>query len=132
MARIVIAVFVTATSLFVISQVFARPQYKEVFESGYRLGNPQTKERRSLAEKVRVARCNVCHVPDEKKTVRNIYGDDLAGRLPRFDAMAWKDERKVPALRRQVWDAMLNAEATKRKNGYTFGDYIRAGHLPSE
>lgn len=77
------------------------------------------------------AKCNVCHVEGEKKTVRNAYGEALhdAG----LDKKKYPKERvesEAEAVGKEITAAFDKAEAAKSPSGKTFGELIKAGKLP--
>ncbi len=77
------------------------------------------------------AKCNVCHVEGEKKSVRNEFGEALhdAG-LDKKNYPKERVESEADAVNKEIQAAFDKVEAKKSAGGMTFGDLIKAGKLP--
>lgn len=75
------------------------------------------------------AKCNICHVEGEKKTVRNDYGEALK-KAGLDKATFTADLQKMPAGAQQAQTILEKVAGEKGKSGQTFGDLIKAGKVP--
>ena len=84
--------------------------------------------------------CNLCHVKDEKKNVRNAYGKELAkliegdanDRLKTAQKEGGADGRKaeLEKVMEEVEKAFKELEEMKKENSdTTYGDVIKSGKL---
>ena len=84
--------------------------------------------------------CNLCHVKDEKKNVRNAYGKELAeliegdasDRLKAAQEAGGSDGRKaeLEVVLKELDEAFKKVEETKKKDSdTTYGDVIKSGKL---
>ena len=75
------------------------------------------------------AKCNICHVNGEKKTVRNEYGTTISKlvKAKELKPIAKSDPAKFEAAMNEAFE---KAAAAKAKDGKTFGEKIKAGQLP--
>lgn len=106
-----------------VSSADAIPPFWKEFESQFVAVNPNPK----FVETATAAKCNVCHVKDQKKTERNAFGQQLSQLLDKK-----KDKANIAKIR-----AALAFVATIRpnpddENGATFGALIAGGSLPGD
>jgi hypothetical protein len=119
------SLFALAVVLAAASAAQARPPFFEKFKDLY--AGPESPQ--GFADKVAQTKCNVCHIPDKNKKMKNSYGEalqkaglnkDLAKGLTNKDAQAIKAAE----------DAFKKVEAQKSPDGPTYGDLFKAGKLP--
>jgi hypothetical protein len=104
--------------------------FRKEFEEYYKVNEPQTDAQKALAERAKIAKCNICHVDGEEKKVRNAYGAELDKLLDKenFGATRRKDEpEKVQA---EIREALDKVAAEKGPTDETYGERIEAGQLP--
>jgi hypothetical protein len=98
--------------------------FKDEFDKKYNIKTPANDAEKSLAEKVSVAKCNVCHVGASKKK-RNAFGEALDQYLDK------KTDAKDVA---KIQESLAKVEAEHSVKGDdkspTFGDLIKQGKLP--
>ena len=90
-----------------------RPKYAKTFLTTYEkefAGNPES------------TKCVVCHLPGDKKSLRNNYGDAVAESLRMRNV---EDQEVVKQALRETEPKPSAIE------GKTFGDLIREGRLPA-
>ena len=75
-------------AMFFAKTAQARPEYKKAIDKL----SASTDAEKELQAKVKADKCNACHVPEEKKTVRNEYGIKLAKKLPKYNKAKWKED----------------------------------------
>jgi hypothetical protein len=75
------------------------------------------------------AKCNVCHVNGEKKSVRNEYGAAIGkvAKAKELKPLAKSDPKK---FEEELNAAFAKVADVKAKDGKTFGEKIKAGELP--
>lgn len=123
-----LAVFglVAGALLAQIDSAHAIDPFKKAFDAKYVKASPSTPEEKALAEAVKQAKCNVCHVGVKKKD-KNAYGIALDELLDRkTDA---KDMDKINDALEKV--AAMKSDP-KNDASPTFGELISQGKLPSE
>jgi hypothetical protein len=100
-------------------------QFRDEFKAKYVKTDSREPKAVSLREAVEQARCNVCHVGDDKEH-RNAYGKALAKLLNRkTDA---KNKEKIRQALERV--AGMKSDPNNPKSP-TFGELIRQGRLPA-
>jgi len=88
----------------------------------------ETYEKSPAYDAAKEAKCNLCHVPDEKKTVRNPYGIVLSKFISKDD---YKDLKSDPdALKAKIEGALAKAAKEKSPGGETWGKLFEAGEVP--
>lgn len=87
-----------------------------------------TYEKSPAIEAAKEAKCNLCHVPDEKKTVRNAYGATLTKFVTKDDYNNLKGD--ADALKAKLEDAFKKAAAEKAPSGETWGKLFEGGKVP--
>lgn len=97
--------------------VAARPPYPAIFKAKYE----------NLAKEVDTAKCLVCHKGKEKKD-RNEYGIALSKAFGKADFEKNKGDKE--ALAKHLTEALDKVAEEKNADGKTFGELIKAGHLP--
>lgn len=137
-AAIVFAIALAVLLILAAAPAEAKPLYKRVWDERYGAVQPQTLEQQTLKARVEVAKCNVCHLAgnDAKtgkpyaKTYRNAYGTVLAREI-RKPITAKRIEAEPETVQRELLEAFMRAESARGSHGYTYGDVIRAGYLPT-
>ena len=87
----------------------------------------------------KAASCNACHVKEQKKTVRNTYGEELAKLIEgsadaRLKAAAKEGgdaarKAELEKLIEEVEKAFEEVAKMKNKNGDVYGDLIKKGDM---
>lgn len=119
--------FVVVLTLTLSSPAFAITELGKLWKEHY----VTDKSPEAFATAVKKANCNVCHVKGkEKKEVNNEYGNSLKDLV---DAEDIKKRLKTEPekVKQEVIEHFKKVEATKAKDGKTFGDRIKAGELPA-
>lgn len=124
--NLMVPLAVSALVLAVVSTAEALPQIDKEFKAKYVTPNPDTPFAKAAAE----AKCNVCHVDGEKKTVRNPFGQALG----KLIGEGIKDQFKqdAPAAQKRTQDALekVAQQPSGGKDSPTFGALIAQGKLP--
>lgn len=102
-----------------VSNAAARPDYKKASDMKF--------EESPIAEKVKEAKCNLCHFGKTKKN-RNDYGIALSKHINKETYTEMKSDK--PALIKKVGEALDKLDEEKNPEGETYGDRIKAGKLP--
>jgi len=74
------------------------------------------------------AKCNVCHVPDENKKMKNEYGKAVGKFLSKKKYTEIKEDEA--AAKKYILEGLQKAEAEKGPSGKSYGDLLKAGKLP--
>jgi hypothetical protein len=109
---------------------WAIPAFRSEFENYYKCKEPETDAQKALAEKVAVAKCNVCHVDGEKKDVNNAYGGELGKLLDKANFSAARRKAEPEKVQQEIQEALKKVEAEEAPCGKTYGELIKAGELP--
>lgn len=107
-----------------VREAFAIKPFKEVFDKKYVKSPPGSDAEKKLAEAVETAKCNVCHVGENKK-MRNAYGEALKKFLTKKDG---KDTDKIIKALDDV--AKQHSDPNDDKSP-TYGELIAEGKLPA-
>lgn len=119
------------------SSAFALTKFKKAFQEKY----VKVLDNEKLTDAFKAAGCNTCHVKDEKKTVRNKYGEELAKLIDGDANQRIKDARKNggAAAGNEEYDKVLKeldeafdkvAKMAEEEGGATYGDRIKEGEFP--
>jgi len=108
----------------------AIPAFRTAFEDEYVDEESQEEVAVTLAAAVDAARCNVCHVPDEKKTVRNAYGEALSELLKKDNYKRSRIKEEPEKVTAEFKAAFAKVAALQAADGTTFGARIKTGKLP--
>jgi hypothetical protein len=119
------AVVVTA---FTAAPAFALPVFKKEWEERYI--TPSMNEDFKAAYKE--ASCNVCHVPEEKKELRNPYGMALSKLLPKDNYKKERIDAEPEKVKAEIIAAFEKVETAKGVNGESYGERLKSGKLPAE
>lgn len=130
MKKLVVAVLVTFIMLTFVTPSPALNEFKKEFANHYELAYPQTSSQARLAERLRVVKCNLCHVPNADKEIRNKYGKELERWLDARNYSRTRVAEEPRKVHQEILDALLKAEQAKSSTGETYGDRIRQGLLP--
>jgi cytochrome c2 len=107
-----------------IPQAKAIGPFKDGFNALYVKADSSDAKDKAFAQQVAKARCNVCHVGEDKEQ-RNTYGKELAKLLDRKKDKA--DKAKIQAALKKV--AAMKSNASDPSSP-TFGELIQQGKLP--
>ena len=113
-----IAVAITAAS---VENASALPAFNKQFAETYKES--------PVAEAAKAQKCDLCHVPKEKKTERNEYGQALSKFVTKDDYKNLKDDKE--ALKEKIENAFTEAGKLKSAAGTTFAERMEAGELPA-
>lgn len=105
------------------SSASALPPFNKEWTSKYVEGNGNVK----FVEAVGTAKCNVCHEGTSKKD-HNTYGKVVKKYLTKAKYNAIKEDEA--AARKYILEGLQKAEGEKNGGGKSFGEEIKAGHLP--
>jgi cytochrome c2 len=120
------ALFAGSASLFPMSHAQADPAFKKGFETLYVKTDSTDPKDVALAEAVKKAKCNICHMGKSKK-MRNAYGEELAQLLDR------KKDRKDTAKIEEAIKKVGEMKSDKNnESSPTFAELIAQGRLPVE
>ncbi len=115
---------------FLAGPSYAVPPFWKAFEERYVTGN----ENAAAAETFSKAKCNVCHVDGEKKTVRNPYGVQLSELLEKDNFKKDRLDAEPDKVKEEIFAAFDKVAAMKtdpeKDDAPTFGDRIAQGLLP--
>jgi hypothetical protein len=89
----------------------------------------ESSDNAGLKELAASAKCNVCHVNGEKKSVRNAYGAEL-GKLAKAKELKPLAKSDPAKFEETLTAAFKKVEEMKAADGKTFGEKIKAGQLP--
>ena len=137
MKRIVtLSILCLAVLSWLVPSAHALAPFKKAFQEKY----VDKSSHQELKDAFKTASCNTCHVKDQKKDVRNAYGDELA-KLIEGDANKRMKEagkngdeaRKAEEMKilQELEKAFEEVAKLKSKSGQTYGELIEAGQLPS-
>lgn len=126
---LLLVVFVVSTTA---TTALAIPAFRTEFETYYKVKEPGTDAEKALAEKVAVAKCNVCHVDGEKKSVNNLYGNKLAELLDKENFSLTRRKEEPEEVQAEIRAALDKVAAMKEADeaDATFGERIEKGELP--
>jgi hypothetical protein len=120
------------------SAAIALPEFKKEFEKKYVAPAKDSQ----FSQLTKDAARNVCHVKDQKKDVRNAYGEALAKlvqgdakkRLKKAEQAGGSDAKdaEMKKLLDEINDAMIKAEGEKSPSGSTFGELLKTHKLPAQ
>jgi hypothetical protein len=122
--RSLLALFVVLAAA---SAAQARPQFFEKFKELY--AGPEAPK--GFPEKVADTKCNVCHIPEKNKKMKNSYGEALqkAGFNQNMaKGIAGGDANAI----KKANDGFKKVEAQKSPDGPTYGELFKAGKLHSK
>jgi hypothetical protein len=123
MKRILALSLVLIALLGITSPAFAIKEFNDQWKATYAEKDPI----KGLSE---AAKCNVCHVQGEdKKTVRNPYGQEVAKILKKKDIVP-RMKTEPDKCKAEMEAAFKKIESIKAKDGKTYGEKIKAGELP--
>lgn len=103
----------------------AIPAFKTEFDAKYVKKDSADPAEKALAEAVKEAKCNVCHVGTDKKQ-RNAYGQALSELLDKKEDA--KNKQKIQEALDKVAEMHSDPEKT---DSPTFGALIKEGKLPA-
>lgn len=107
-----------------VAPALAHAPFKKAFEDRYVKNGSE-----ALKASFEKAGCNVCHVKDEKKDVRNAYGKALDKNLMDGDLKELLKTDKEKVLK-SLDEAFAKTEKEAGAGGKTWGDLFKAGTLP--
>jgi hypothetical protein len=114
-----------AVVLLAASAAHALPPYFKKFEDLY--AGPASPP--GFADKVTAAKCNVCHIPEMNKRMRNSYGDALH-KAGLTKALAKEFTAKDPKAINAVEDAFKQGDGEMSPDKVNkYGDLFRSGKL---
>lgn len=125
-ALLTAALFAGSASVFPTSQAQADPAFKKGFETLYVKKDSTDPKDVALADAVKKAKCNVCHMGKSKK-MRNAYGEELAKLLDRK-----KDRKNTAKIEEAIKKVGEMKSDTDDENSPTYGELIAEGKLPVE
>ena len=105
---------------------FALPVFKKHFDEKYIGGADANPD---LKKAVETAKCNTCHF-GTKKTDRNDYGKALSKWLKKDNFKAPRLAAEADAVKKEVMEALDNAEKEMSPAGGTYGERLKGGMLP--
>jgi len=120
------AVLTAIVAAFSLPTASALPPINIGWKAKYVEGNSNAK----FVESAKTANCLVCH--GEEKKIRNDYGKAVGKYLTKAKITDLKNGGDNDALKKYIEEGLGKAEAEKSKGGKTYGELIKAGHLPSE
>ncbi len=100
--------------------------FKKEFESKYVKADSEEPNDVALREAVAAAKCYVCHVKGEKKSVRNAYGAALDTLLDKKE-----DKSNVEKIQQALDQVAAQKSDPDAADSPTFGELIASGKLPS-
>ena len=115
---------VLMASIGMVRSAYAIKPFKEEFEKMYVKATPATDEEKKLAEAVDAAKCNVCHVGENKK-MRNTYGQALSKLITK------KDGKETEKIKKALEDVAKQHSDPNDDKSPTFGELISKGSLPA-
>jgi hypothetical protein len=124
---LVLVLFVVSTTA---TTALAIPAFRSEFEVYYKVKEPETDAQKALAEKVAVAKCNVCHVDGEKKSVNNPYGIALSELLDKENFSATRRKEEADKVQAEIRAALDKVAEMQSPTEETYGERITAGELP--
>lgn len=83
-----------------------------------------------LKDQVAEAKCNVCHVQGEKKTVHNAYGKTLVELLDKDNYKAARVKAQPEEVQKELEEAFKKVEGLKGPGDMTFKQRMEKGMLP--
>ena len=107
---LLLAVFVVSITA---TTALAIPAFKSEFETYYKVKEPETDAQKALAEKMAVAKCNVCHVDGEKKSVNNPYGIELNKLLDKANFSLTRRKEEPEKVQAEIREALDKVAAEK-------------------
>jgi hypothetical protein len=107
------------------SSALAIAPFKKEFDNLYVKKEGGTPPEQKLAEAVKTAKCDICHM-GEKKKERNAYGQALAKLLDKKT-----DKDNVEKIRASLKQVESEHSDPKDEKSPTFGDLIKEGKLPA-
>ena len=127
-----VALALVVTSLMS-SPARAIPPMVAEFKAKYVAQEPASDQDKAFAEMVTEAKCNVCHVADEKKTERNRFGVELSKLIDKDQVKAGL-ENTPEETKKELGAAFDKVAAlpyqSGQENSPTFGQVISLGRLP--
>jgi len=105
----------------------AIPPFKKQFEAMYVHKDSTDPTEKAFAAAAKKAKCNICHVPKKKKTMRNAYGEELSKLLDKKKDK--KDVEKIKAALVKVAGMKVNPDDG---NSPTWGEVFKQGKLPGD
>jgi hypothetical protein len=124
---LLVVVFVVSTTA---TTALAIPAFRSEFETYYKVKEPETDAQKALAEKVAVAKCNVCHVDGEKKEVHNPYGTELSKLLDKANFSLTRRKEEPEKVQAEIRAALDKVAGMKAPTDETYGERIGKGELP--
>jgi len=124
---LLLVVFVISTTA---TTALAIPAFRTEFEVYYKVKEPGTDAEKALAEKAAVAKCNICHVDGEKKSVNNAYGEKLADLLDKANFSSTRRKEEPEKVQAEIRAALDKVAAMKSATDETYGERIEKGELP--
>ncbi|MCH2131309.1 MAG: hypothetical protein MK179_19370 [Pirellulaceae bacterium] len=125
------SVFVAAILLS--TPVLAIPPLVDEFKAKYVAAEPATDTEKAFAEAANAAKCNICHVDGEKKSVRNRFGEALAELIDK-DKIKAGLQNDADAAKKELSEVFDKIAAMKfaadQENSPTFAQVIALGKLP--
>ncbi|MDH3772264.1 MAG: hypothetical protein OET79_14920, partial [Nitrospirota bacterium] len=129
----------SVAGLFVIglsgtNQVHAIPPFWAEFQAKYVKKDATDDKAKEFAKIAAAAKCNVCHIKDEKKTERNPYGVALAKLLDKKKFSKERLEKEKEQATKEIHEALDKVAEQKsiadKDDSSTFGELIESGKLP--
>lgn len=109
-----------------VDEAYAIPQFKKEFDAKYVDEDSDDPVKQGFAEKVKEAKCNVCHFGKKKKD-RNSYGNALAELL---------DKKEDKSNKEKIQESLDKVSAMKTdpndENSPTYGELFDSGDLPED
>lgn len=116
----------TITFITAVDEAHAIPQFKKEFDAKYVDEDSDDPVKIEFAEKVKEAKCNVCHFGKKKKD-RNSYGNALAELLDKKEDK--ENKEKIQESLDKVAGMKTNPED---ENSPTYGELFNSGDLPED
>ncbi len=126
MRRLFTLAWFASIAAWTLSPVWAIKQFNDQFTETY-VKSSENEEFKALADE---AKCNVCHVKDENKKIRNEYGEAVAEFLRKKDFPPDRFKKEPEKCKEEIEAAFKKVAEKTAKDGETFGDKIKAGKLP--
>ena len=128
-ALIVLSGVVVVGLVFGVGQPSANaiPPFKKQFDAMYVHKESSDATEKAFAEAAKKAKCNLCHIPKKKKTMRNAYGNALAELLDKK-----KDAKNIEKIKQALVTVGGQKVNPSDENSPTWNEVIKEGKLPSD
>lgn len=127
MRKLFCAAFALVACAWATEDALAIKTFQEAWNKYYIEGEGKMKD---LKDQVAEAKCNVCHVQGEKKTVHNAYGEALEELLDKDNYKATRVKEEPEKVQKELEEAFKKVEDHKGPGDMTFKQRMEKGMLP--